>query len=107
MRTAVDEITERSDVDTVARDPLGNTCGTAAAGALIVFAVARRAGDAEQLRDLLAGEEVDLEAAARIGLASGYRLAHVLGVTIAVLAVAASIFLRRRMAERHDHQPLS
>jgi len=79
---------------------LGNSCGTAAAGALIVFSVARRVGDPEKLRDLLAGKDVNLGADVRIGLAAGYRLVHLMGAAIAVVGLAGSIALGRHMARR-------
>lgn len=78
---------------------LGNTYGTAAAGALILFEVGRRVGDTEQIRDLLAGEEVALADAARRGLAAGYRLAHVLATVLAVAVLIGSAVLRSRLAE--------
>ena len=85
---------------------LGNTYGTAASGALILYGVGRRVGDTEQLRYLLAGEEVDLAEAARAGLASGYRLAHILAAIVAFIVVAGSALLRRRLANRSSWRPI-
>ena len=76
---------------------LGNTYGTAAAGALILYEVGRRVGDTEQLRELLAGEEVDLADAARAGLAAGYRMAHILAAGITIIALTGSALLRHRL----------
>ena len=85
---------------------LGNTCGTAAAGALILYAVGRRVDDIEQLRELLAGREVELAEATRAGLASGYRLAHILAAIVAFVVVCGSALLTRRQAGRSPERPI-
>ena len=77
---------------------LGNTVGTAAAGAVLLAVVSRRIGDVASVRALLAGEEVALAAETRDAVAAGFRLAHILALAIASLGLVAALRIRRDFA---------
>ena len=68
---------------------LGNAIGPAVGGSLILFAVSRHIGDARLLQDLLAGDESVIGAAARIGIADGFRWAHAVTASVALICLVA------------------
>ncbi|MEQ8718558.1 MAG: MFS transporter [Acidimicrobiales bacterium] len=87
---------------------LGITYGVALGGSVLLFVVARRTGDVEVVRSLLAGDEAaDVAGATRDAVASGLAWAHVAGAVVAVAALAAAITLLRHSPSDADDERVS
>ena len=67
----------------------GNAIGPAVGGSLILFAVSRQISDVGLLQDVLAGEQSAIGAAARLGIADGFRWAHAVTAGLAALCLVA------------------
>lgn len=75
---------------------LGITYGIALAGAVLLFMVDRRTGDVEVVRQLLAGEESTIDAAAADAVRAGFAWAHAVGAAIVAVAAVPLWSLHRR-----------
>ena len=80
----------------------GVAYGAALAGTVILFVVARRVGDVEQVRRLLAGETTGVPPGADEAIVEGFRAAVVTAVVLAAAGALPVWRLRRHLAEaRH------
>jgi MFS family permease len=79
---------------------LGITYGAALAGGVILLVVGQRLDGVDRVRDALSGDEVAFDAGAADAIASGFSWAHLVGVGLALVAVAAAT--RLRQGERAD-----
>jgi MFS family permease len=75
---------------------LGSTVGIAAVSGVLFGVVRHRIGDLEEIRPLLKGDESSpISAAARAAIASGYRTAHLVSLTLAIIGLAIVVRLHR------------
>jgi MFS family permease len=75
---------------------VGISTGIALAGGVVLLVVSRRVGDVEAVRQLLAGDEVELDARAAASIRSGYGWAHTVGALVVATALVPAWYLRRR-----------
>ena len=75
---------------------VGISGGIALAGGVVLFVVDRRVGNVEVVRQLLAGDEVAIDARAASSIRSGYGWAHAVGALLATVALVPAWYLRRR-----------
>jgi MFS family permease len=81
---------------------VGISTGIALAGGVVLFVVDRRVGDVEAVRQLLAGDEVELDARAASSIRSGYGWAHAIGALLAAVALVPAWYVRRRSRDLSD-----
>jgi hypothetical protein len=74
---------------------VGISTGIALAGGVVLFVVDRRVGDVEAVRQLLSGDEVELDARAASSIRSGYGWAHAVGALLAAAALVPAWYVRR------------
>lgn len=75
----------------------GFTVGAALGGSVILFAVARVVPDLETVRQLLAGEAVNVTAAAAEGISDGFALTALVGAFVVAAGLPAVLRLRRHL----------
>ena len=74
---------------------VGISAGIALAGGVVLFVVGRRVGNVEDVRQLLAGDDVTLDERAADAIRSGYGWAHAVGALLGVAAIVPAWYLRR------------
>jgi MFS family permease len=79
---------------------VGISTGIALAGGVVLFVVGRRVGDVEAVRQLLAGDEVELDDRAASAIRSGYGWAHAVGAVLAAIALVPAWYVRRSRPSR-------
>lgn len=74
---------------------VGISAGIALAGGVVLLVVGRRVGNVEDVRHLLAGDQVTLNERAADSIRSGYGWAHAVGTLLASAALVPAWYLRR------------
>jgi predicted MFS family arabinose efflux permease len=74
---------------------VGISAGIALAGGVVLFIVGRRVGNVEDVRHLLAGDDVTLDDRAAESIRSGYGWAHAVGAILGIAAIVPAWYLRR------------
>ena len=82
------------------------TYGVAIGGAVLLFVVDRQAGDVEAVRELLGGDDTDVDPATIDGIRDGFAAVHLFSVAAAVACVAAALVLWRQTRTR-DTKPVT
>ena len=82
---------------------LGGTLGTAVAGGVLFLIVDHRIGGIELVRDLLAGDEVELARPTREAIAAGFRAASGLALGFTVLGLAFALAAQRWTRQHNVH----
>lgn len=99
LRTATpdDQLGRATAAHQVARAQ-GFTIGAALGGSVILVAIARVVPDLERVRQLLAGEAIEVSAAAAQGIADGFALTSLVGAIVVAAGLPAVLRLRRSLA---------
>lgn len=77
---------------------LGGTLGTATAGAVLFYVVDRRIGGIEQVRALLAGEDVEIASKTQEAIAAGFRAAVIVALVFTLVGLGFALACRRAAA---------
>ena len=90
---------------------LGGTLGTAVAGGVLFFVVDRRIGGIDLVRDLLAGDDVELAKPTQQAIASGFRAAAVVALCFTLIgfffALRTQRWMNRHGSQRDQQSPRS
>lgn len=76
------------------------TYGVAVGGAVLLFVVDRQAGDVETVRDLLGGDDAEIEPSTIDAIRDGFAAIHIVSIAAAVACVMAAVVLWRQTRAR-------